>query len=280
LSWGWDVGHRARCRRGRRSVDAAPSTPPQARVPAIRATGIVKRFGHLEALRGASIDLHPREIVALVGDNGAGKSTLTKVISGALTADEGDISFWGQPTRVTSIHDAHELGVHTVYQDLALAPHLSVADNLFLGREHIGTGWRRFVGALDRRTMVDETREAMSRLGISLRDYSVPVGNLSGGQRQALAVARAITWATTAVLMDEPTAALGPKQSAIVYQTVAAAADRGLAVLVISHDIPRMLEVAHHIAVMRHGAVIAVRDTRSVRLTDVIGLMLGEDVEA
>lgn len=249
------------------------------RVPAIRATGIVKRYGHLEALRGADLDLHPGEIVALVGDNGAGKSTLTKIISGALAADEGELFFWGEPTRVTSIHHAHELGVHTVYQDLALAPHLSVADNLFLGREPLRPGWRTVLGVLDRSAMVEETRGAMSRLGITLRDYGVPVGSLSGGQRQALAVARAITWATTAVLMDEPTAALGPKQSAIVYETVAAAAERGLAVLVISHDIPRMLEVAHHIAVMRHGAVVAVREARSLRLSDVIRLMLGDVVE-
>jgi simple sugar transport system ATP-binding protein len=258
----------------------SPSVLDRGGVPAIRATGIVKRYGHLEALRGASIDLHPGEIVALVGDNGAGKSTLTKVICGAVQADDGELSFWGEPTRIQSIHQAHELGVHTVYQDLALAPHLSVADNLFLGREPIPAGWRRYLGVLDRRAMIDETRAAMSRLGISLRDYSVPVGNLSGGQRQALAVARAITWATTAVLMDEPTAALGPKQSAIVYETVQAAAKRGLAVLVISHDIPRMLEVAHRIAVMRHGSVVAVRDASTLRLTDVIGLMLGEVVTA
>lgn len=249
-------------------------------IPAIRATGIVKRFGHLEALRGASIDLHRGEIVALVGDNGAGKSTLTKVICGALTSDEGTLSFWGEPRRITSIQQAHDLGVHTVYQDLALAPHLSVADNLFLGREPVPSGWRQVLGILDRRAMIEETRSAMSRLGISLRDYGVPVGDLSGGQRQALAVARAITWATTAVLMDEPTAALGPKQSAIVYETVRAAAARGLAVLVISHDIPRMLETAHRIAVMRHGSVVATRDARSLRLPDVIGLMLGEEVRA
>jgi simple sugar transport system ATP-binding protein len=248
--------------------------------PAIRATGIVKRFGHLEALRGASIDLYPGEVVALVGDNGAGKSTFTKVICGALMADEGELEFWGSPTKVQSIHHAHDLGVHTVYQDLALAPHLSVADNLFLGREEIRSGWRRLLGEVDRRRMVEQTREAMGRLGITLKDYSVPVGNLSGGQRQALAVARAITWATTAVLMDEPTAALGPKQSAIVYETVAAAADRGLAVLVISHDIPRMLEFAHRIAVMRHGTVVAVREARTLKLTEVIGLMLGEEVRA
>jgi simple sugar transport system ATP-binding protein len=263
------------------STRAADGPAPRADgVPAIRASGIVKRYGHLHALQGATVDLHPGEIVALVGDNGAGKSTLTKVICGAVAADEGELSFWGEPTKVQSIHHAHELGVHTVYQDLALAPHLSVADNLFLGREQIPDGWRRWFGVLDRKAMAEETKQAMTRLGIALRDYSTPVGNLSGGQRQALAVARAITWATTAVLMDEPTAALGPKQSAIVYQTVAAAAERGLAVLVISHDIPRMLEVAHRIAVMRHGSVVAVRDAKTMRLQDVIGLMLGEEVVA
>jgi simple sugar transport system ATP-binding protein len=264
----------------RSSPDEASRLSAPGGVPAIRAVGLVKRYGHLEALRGASIDLHPGEVVALVGDNGAGKSTFTKIICGALSSDEGELEFWGEPTKIQSIHHAHDLGVHTVYQDLALAPHLSVADNLFLGREPVRGGWRRPLGELDRRLMVDQTRDAMSRLGIFLKDYGVPVGDLSGGQRQALAVARAITWATTAVLMDEPTAALGPKQSAIVYETVAAAADRGLAVLVISHDIPRMLEFAHRIAVMRHGSVVAVVEARHLRLPDVIGLMLGEEVRA
>ncbi len=251
-----------------------------AAVPAIRATGIVKRFGHLEALSGASLELRPGEILALVGDNGAGKSTLTKIICGALAADGGQVEFWNEPVRVQSIHHALELGVHTVYQDLALAPDLSVADNLFLGRETLRDGWSRRLGLLDRKRMTDETRDAMARLGIRLSSFDVPVRNLSGGQRQALAVARAITWARTAVLMDEPTAALGPKQSAIVYETVQAAAARGLAVLVISHDIPRMLTVAHRIAVMRHGRVVTIRDSHAVKLTDVIGLMLGEEVMA
>jgi simple sugar transport system ATP-binding protein len=253
---------------------------PNADAPAIRATGIVKHYGHLEALRGANLELRPGQVVALCGDNGAGKSTLTKVICGAVAADAGGLEFWGEPVSVQSTHHAHDLGVYTVYQDLALAPHLSVADNLFLGRELTATGWRSRIGVLDRKRMRDDTRAAMARLGITLRDYSLPVGNLSGGQRQALAVARAITWATTAVLMDEPTAALGPKQSAIVYETVRAAADRGLALLVISHDIPRMLQVADKIAVMRHGVVVAVRDAAGLRLTDVIGLMLGEEVRA
>jgi simple sugar transport system ATP-binding protein len=255
----------------------APATPPTD-VPAIRARGITKSFGHLQALRGADLDLRPGEVLALVGDNGAGKSTLTKILCGALKPDSGDLAYWGEPVSVQSIGHALELGVHTVYQDLALAPDLSVADNLFLGREPARPGLRGRLGMLDRDRMRDDTRQALAQLGINLRSLRVPVRNLSGGQRQALAVARSITWATTAVLMDEPTAALGPKQSSIVYDTVTNAAARGLAVLVISHDIPRMLHVAHRIAVMRHGMVVAERPASTLKLTDVIGLMLGEEV--
>jgi simple sugar transport system ATP-binding protein len=260
------------------SALTAPPASGMASPPAIAARGIVKRYGHLEALRGASLEVRAGEVLALVGDNGAGKSTLTKILCGALAADEGQLSFWGEPVEIQSIHHAHDLGVHTVYQDLALAPDLSVADNLFLGREQLAPGILGRLGVLDRAAMRTETRAALGRLGIQLKSNRVAVRNLSGGQRQALAVARAINWATTAVLMDEPTAALGPKQSAIVFDTVAAAAARGLAVLVISHDIPRMLSVAHRMAVMRHGHVVATLDTAGLKVTDVIGLMLGETV--
>jgi simple sugar transport system ATP-binding protein len=268
------------------AVEALPASPPvpgpsgarAADTPAISARGITKSYGHLQALRGADLDLRPGEVLALVGDNGAGKSTLTKILCGAIPADSGSLAYWGEPVAVQSIGHALELGVHTVYQDLALAPDLSVAENLFLGRELARTGIRGRLGMLDRARMRDDTRVALAQLGINLRSLRVPVRVLSGGQRQALAVARSITWATTAVLMDEPTAALGPKQSAIVYDTVMNAAARGLAVLVISHDIPRMLQVADRIAVMRHGVVVAERPASSLKLTDVIGLMLGEEV--
>ncbi|MFN8519179.1 MAG: ATP-binding cassette domain-containing protein [Chloroflexota bacterium] len=264
-------------------VAAAPPgtgapTAATAGAPAISARGITKSYGHLQALRGADLDLRPGEVLALVGDNGAGKSTLTKILCGAISPDSGTLAYWGEPLTVQSIGHALELGVHTVYQDLALAPDLSVADNLFLGREPVRGGLRGRLGMLDRDRMRTDTRVALAHLGINLRSLRVPVRNLSGGQRQALAVARSITWATTAVLMDEPTAALGPKQSAIVYETVTAAAARGLAVLVISHDIPRMLHVADRIAVMRHGMVVAERPAASLKLADVIGLMLGEEV--
>ena len=245
---------------------------------AIRASGIVKNFGHLEALRGATLEVHAGEILALVGDNGAGKSTLANVICGALAPDGGDLTLWGEPVEVHSIAHAYELGVGVVYQDLSLALDLSVADNLFLGREPEGQGWRRWLGILNRDRMRNEARAALGVLGIRLRSLDVPVRNLSGGQRQALAVARAMMWAKRVVIMDEPTAALGPKQSGIVFDTIRKAADDGLAVLVISHDIPQMLTVAHRIAVMRHGRVVVEVDAASVKLADVIGVMLGEEV--
>ena len=228
---------------------------PESRV-AIRATDIVKHFGHLEALRGASLEVRRGQILALVGDNGAGKSTLTNVLCGALRPDGGELAYWGETVEVQSIAHAHELGVRVVYQDLSLALDLSVADNLFLGREPLGNGWRSRLDILNRDQMRIRARTALGGLGIRLKSLDAPVRNLSGGQRQALAVARAMIWAKRAVIMDEPTAALGPKQSAIVFETVRSAADDGLAVLVISHDIPRMLSVADRIAVMRHGKVV------------------------
>ncbi|HEY3072884.1 MAG TPA: ATP-binding cassette domain-containing protein [Candidatus Limnocylindrales bacterium] len=247
---------------------------------AIEATGVAKRFGHLEALRGASLTVHNGEIVALVGDNGAGKTTFANILCGALHPDEGTLAYWGQPVEVQSIGHAHELGVGVVYQNLSLALDLSVTDNLYLGREQRRPGWRSWFGLLDRPRMREEGRAALARLGIKLRAMNVPVRNLSGGQRQALAVARAMLWARRAILMDEPTAALGPKQTGIVFETVRRAADDGLAVLVISHDIPRMLTVADRIAVMRHGVVVAVRPAAALHMNDVIGLMLGVEAPA
>jgi len=242
---------------------------------AIGATGIVKHFGHVQALRGASISVRAGEIVALIGDNGAGKSTLAKVICGSLQPDEGQVSFWGQPVDIQSVTHAHDLGLYTVYQDLAQAPDLTVAENLYLGRELYRDGILGRFGVLARGRMEDQTRVALDRLGIRLRAIAAPVRELSGGQRQALAVARAMAWATTGLIMDEPTAALGTRQTAMVYDTIAAAADRGLAVLVISHDIPRILAAAHRVSVMRHGVVIADMATADTNVNEVIGLMLG-----
>jgi simple sugar transport system ATP-binding protein len=250
-------------------------TAPRTTDVAIRATGIVKSFGHVEALRGADIEAHAGEIVALVGDNGAGKSTLAKIICGSLQPDSGEIAFWGERVAVQSIVHANQLGLSTVYQDLAQAPDLTVAENFFLGRELHATGLAGRLGVLARRRMEDETRDALGQLGIRLKSITAPVRELSGGQRQALAVARANTWATTGLIMDEPTAALGTKQTAIVYRTIRAAAERGLAVIVISHDIPRVLEVAHRVFVMRHGRVVRDVPAAETSVDEVIAWMLG-----
>jgi len=246
----------------------------------IRATDIRKRFGHLDALRGASLEIREGEILALVGDNGAGKSTLAKIICGAESPDDGELSFWGENVVVQSISHAYELGVGVVYQDLSLALDLSVADNLFLGREPSLGSWRRLFGVLDRKRMRAEAREALARIGINLKSLSTPTRNLSGGQRQALALARAMLWARRAVLLDEPTAALGPKQTGIVFDTVRRAADQGLAVLIISHDIPRILGVADRIAILRHGLVVATGQAKDLELNEVLGMMLGAEATA
>lgn len=254
--------------------DINHQTQPDRSHAAIRAVGIQKSFGHLQALRGVDLEMRGGEVLALVGDNGAGKSTLAKVICGAYAKDQGDLYFWGEKIEVQSIHHAYELGVYTVYQDLSLAPDLSVADNMFLGREIVLPGLRGKIGMLNRKQMRGASKEALAHLGIGLKSMSVKTRALSGGERQALAVARAVTWATTALIMDEPTAALGAKQSAIVYETMRAAARRGLAVLVISHDLPHMLEVADRIAVMRHGQIIANLEAKKASLRQVIDLML------
>ncbi|WP_307269537.1 ATP-binding cassette domain-containing protein [Labrys wisconsinensis] len=243
----------------------------------IEAVDITKRYGHVQALAGASLQVRPGEVLALVGDNGAGKSTLTKVICGALAPDGGTLSFWGEATRVTSTRHAQDLGVETVYQDLALAPDLSVAENMFLGREPIRRGvFGGWPAALDRRRMREAARDAIKTAGITtLSSVDRSVRDLSGGQRQAIAVARAVMWATSAILMDEPTAALGTKQTDIVYDSIRSAAARGLAILVISHDIPKMLGLADRVAVMRQGRTIANLPARDLTISDVVTLMLG-----
>jgi len=258
-----------------RSEEARPASPKSEYV--IEAIDIVKRFGHVQALSGASLKVRAGEVLALVGDNGAGKSTLTKVICGALAPDGGRLAFWGETTAVTSIRHAQDLGVETVYQDLSLAPDLSVAENMFLGREPLVLGpLGGWPASLDRRKMRQAAQEAIAAAGIStLNSVDRAVRDLSGGQRQAIAVARAVMWATTAILMDEPTAALGTKQTDIVYDSIRTAAARGLAVVVISHDIPKMLSLADRIAVMRQGRTVSNTPAKDLTLTDVVTLMLG-----
>jgi simple sugar transport system ATP-binding protein len=241
----------------------------------ISAHEVFKDFGHVQALSGASIDVRRGEIVALVGDNGAGKSTLLKSMCGALQPDRGEIRIAGQLVDLTSPRVAHRLGVQTVYQDLALAPDLSVPDNIFLGTEVLRPGLLGRLGVLSRRSMAKQADEALKALGIFLPSVRVRVQQLSGGQRQAVAIVRAVLWAENAILMDEPTASLGTRQTQIVVDTIRKAAERGLGVLLVSHDMPRMMELADRIVILRHGRVVATIPGAEATIPMIVEAMLG-----
>jgi simple sugar transport system ATP-binding protein len=219
----------------------------------LSATGVVKSFGHVRALRGASFSASPGEVTALVGDNGAGKSTLIKILAGVMAPDEGAVAIDGVPVHLTGPQDAKARGLETVYQDLALAPDLDAAANVFLGRE-----LRRFAVLHNHPEMRRRTATAFAELGVGLvQDMRAPVATFSGGQKQSVAIARAAMWAKKAIIMDEPTAALGVIQTAKVLDLVKRIRDRGIAVVFVSHNLPQVLELADRIEVVRLGARVA-----------------------
>jgi len=220
--------------------------------PLIEARGIVRRFGHVQALQGADFSVNRGEIVALIGDNGAGKSTLVRILSGSDRPNEGAIFVNGAQARFDGPPDARAAGIETVYQDLALAPDLDTAANMFLGREILKPGLLGRLGVLDTQRMARQAGEAMTRLGVSLRPSSV-MFTLSGGQRQSVAVARAAMWATRVIFMDEPTAALGVAQTEQVLALVRRLGEQGLAVVIISHNLHDIFETADRITVLRLG---------------------------
>lgn len=256
---------------GTASQAAASATPP-----ALRAQGIVKRFGHVEALRGVSLQLLPGEIVGLVGDNGAGKSTLVKCICGTYQADAGSIEIAGNRVFFESPMAARRLGIETVFQDLSLAADISVSANVFLGRELRRKDLLGRLGVLDFREMHTRAEKYIREIGIDLPSVDVPAEMLSGGQRQAVAIARAQAWASRVLLLDEPTAALGVRQTRIVLEIIRASAERGMAILVISHDLPSILGVAHRIVVMRQGRLVADFKAEGLEYHDVVAAMLGK----
>jgi len=245
-------------------------------VPVLKATGLVKTFGHVTALDGVDFDLYPGEILGVIGDNGAGKSTLIKVLSGATTADSGEIFMDGQPVQFHSPLDARRMGIETVYQDLALAAALDITSNLFLGREMRRGGilgsWLRM---LDRAAMVQRARVQMADLKIHIPSIASRVENLSGGQRQGVAVARAVAWGRTVVIMDEPTAALGVKESNMVLALIREVRDRGLPVILISHNMPHVFEVADRIHIQRLGRRVAVVTPDSHTMSAAVAIMTG-----
>jgi simple sugar transport system ATP-binding protein len=243
--------------------------------PLLEAQGLVKTFGRVHALRGANFAVYPGEVVALIGDNGAGKSCLVKSLSGVLQPDAGQILMDGQPVRIESPLSAMRMGIETVYQDLALADDLEASANLYLGREILKTGPLRLLGVLDRARMRSAATEAFSELGIDLQDVRAPIVSLSGGQRQSVAVARSVVWASKVVLLDEPTAALGVVQRAHVLDVIRRVRDRGVAVVLISHNMPEVREVADRIEVLRLGVRVARFRAADATLEQLVGAMTG-----
>src|SRR5438552_4745232 len=231
-------------------------TAPSGAPLLLEARDVQKRFGHVVALRAGNFALRPNEVHAIVGDNGAGKSTLIKIVSGVTHGDAGELLLDGRPVTIASPREARALGIETVYQDLALADHLDAAANLFLGREVYLQPPLSWFGFLDRKAMRKRAEEEMRRLKIGIQSVDQPVVNLSGGQRQAVAVARAIAWGTRIVIMDEPTAALGVRESSMVLELIKEVRSQGLAVIMVSHNLPEVFAVADRITVLRNGKTI------------------------
>jgi simple sugar transport system ATP-binding protein len=243
--------------------------------PLLEARHIQKHFGHVVALRDGNLVLRPNEVHAVVGDNGAGKSTLIKIISGVSHAVEGEVRINGSPVTMATPREARALGIETVYQDLALAEHLDASANLFLGREELLRPPLSWFGFLDKKAMRRRAEEEMQRLKIGIQSVDQPVLSLSGGQRQAIAVARAIAWGTRIVIMDEPTAALGVRESGMVLELIKEVRSQGIAVIMISHNLPEVFAVADRITVMRLGRTIATLNTAETTLESVVGMMTG-----
>jgi fructose transport system ATP-binding protein len=245
--------------------------------PILQARGLVKRYGHVVALGGADFELYPGEILAVIGDNGAGKSTLIKCLSGATVPDEGEIQLDGKRVQMRNPLEARAMGIETVYQTLAVSPSLDIATNLFLGREPRAPGLTgKLLRKLDKRKMRDEARRHMSELGIlTIQNIGQQVESLSGGQRQGVAVARAAAFGSRLVIMDEPTAALGVKESGKVLELIARVRDNGLPVILISHNMPHVFEVADRIHIQRLGRRVAVVTPKTHTMNEAVAIMTG-----
>ncbi len=243
--------------------------------PILEARGLTRSFGAVRALDDADFDLYPGEVTALIGDNGAGKSTLVKALSGNLALDSGTVRFNGQQVDLNSPTTASHLGIETVFQDLALAPHLTPPQNMFLGRELPAPGLLGKLGFLDNKTMRARSKVAFDDLGATVRGYTDPVGSMSGGQRQAIAIARAVAWAKGVVFLDEPTAALGVVQTKAVLETIRRVSAQGIGVVFISHSMPHVMEVADRVQVLRLGRRVATFNAKDTSVEELVGAMTG-----
>jgi fructose transport system ATP-binding protein len=241
-----------------------------------KATGLTKRYGQVTAMDGCDFELRAGEILAVIGDNGAGKSTLIKALSGAIIPDEGSIELDGKPVHFRSPIDARRHGIETVYQDLAVAPAMSIAENLFLGRELRRPGFLGSVlRSLDKKEMLKQSVSRMNELKVGIRSMTQAVETLSGGQRQCVAVGRAAAFAQHVVIMDEPTAALGVKEGNMVLELIRRVRDKGLPVILISHNMPHVFEVADRIHIQRLGKRAAVVNPKKISMSDTVAVMTG-----
>jgi len=237
--------------------------------------GVSKSFGPVKALTDVDFDVRAGEVVALVGDNGAGKSTLVKAIAGIHDIDEGELLFEGQPVKISTPHDATDLGIATVYQDLALCDNLDVVENLFLGREEVAEGPGGVVRQLDEVDMEHRSHQLLENLAVTITDVRAEVGTMSGGQRQQVAIARSLLGEPKVVLLDEPTAALGVRQTAQVLALIKRLRERGLGVVVISHNLADVFEVADRIYVLRLGRKEGTYDAASTSSEQVVAAITG-----
>lgn len=245
--------------------------------PVLAASGLTKRYGKVTAMENCDFELRQGEILAVIGDNGAGKSTMIKALSGALKPDEGEIRLEGKPVAFNSPIHARSYGIETVYQTLAMSPALSIADNMFMGRELrksgiLGSVFRQ----LDKKRMQEIAREKLSELGLmTIQAINQKVETLSGGQRQGVAVARAAAFGSNVVILDEPTAALGVKEGRRVLELIQTVRERGIPIILISHNMPHVFEVADRIHIHRLGRRLCVVDPKEVKMSDAVALMTG-----
>jgi len=242
---------------------------------ALEARDITKVYGHVSALSGANFEVRTGEVTALIGDNGAGKSTLVRILSGTETPTSGEILVDGQPVTIDGPLTARRYGIETVYQDLALAPHLNPVQNMYLGREIMRPGLLGHLGFMNNADMLVGSKKAFAELGATVRNFSGSIGAMSGGQKQAVAVARAAAWAKRVILLDEPTAALGVVQTKGVLDLIRRVRDRGLGVVFISHQMPSVLQVADEVQVMRLGRRVATFRAKDTTMEQLVGAMTG-----
>ncbi len=241
----------------------------------LEARELSKSYGHVRALHNVSMTIARGEIVALLGDNGAGKSTFIKCISGAVVPDSGEIIVGGRAVKIRSTKEARALGIETVFQDLALAPSLSVSQNFFLGRELSRGGILGKLRLVDRVAMKRQSVAALSRLGVTLPNPDAVVEDLSGGQKQSIAIMRAANWAESVIILDEPTAALGVRQTSRVLETIQRVSEAGTAVIWISHDLPHVFDLAHRLVVLRQGSLALETDVQTTTPQAILAAMLG-----